>query len=110
MRLALRAVVIAVVLCLARDALGDPVNLRTRDPATLITDRGRAARVPPGRFLSEDLWQKLDREVKRLQDAETRLAAENKSLRESADAPGWGWVIGAGLGLAAGIAIGVRAF
>ena len=47
--------------------------------------------LPVGFFLDESSYSKLDVEMKRLQDAETRLTAENTSLRQSAKAwqPGW---------------------
>jgi hypothetical protein len=47
--------------------------------------------LPPGRFLDERSWVTLDEEQRRLQDQETRLTAENKSLRATASAwqPGW---------------------
>ena len=51
----------------------------------------RCRELPPGRFLAEPTWARLDDEVRRLQDAEVRLTAENASLRK--DAAGWrpGW-------------------
>ena len=50
----------------------------------------------------------LDAEVVRLQDAETRLEAENRTLRETPP-PTSQWWIGAGLGLVAGIVLGAWA-
>lgn len=62
--------------------------------------------VPAGRFLDEPAWQTLDTEIRRLQTAETRLTAENKSLRGSLSTwqPGWRtmlvtFVVGAAAGV-----------
>lgn len=59
-----------------------------------------------GYFMDEPTYSKLDVEMKRLQDAETRLKAENMSLKQSAA----GWQPGP-LTLAtaflAGVALGV---
>lgn len=68
--------------------------------------------LAPGRYLPEPTWGKLDTEVKRLQDAETRLGAENGSLRKSLaeSGPGWG-TVGLALGtLLAGILAGAVAY
>ncbi len=95
------------VLLLARNAAGDcdPAPCRLKTPATITTDGGTSVRVPPGRFLSETTWLRLDAEVRRLQDAETRLTVENKSLKESAGSPGWGLIGGIALGLVGGITL-----
>lgn len=53
---------------------------------------GRVLVLPTGtRLLSPARWNDLDSELRRLQDVETRLTAENKTFR--AEAPGWrpGW-------------------
>lgn len=64
--------------------------------------------LPPGHFVDEPSWSLLDNELRRLQDAETRLTAENHSLRETTK--GWrpGWKI-LGSTLITGIFIGWRA-
>jgi hypothetical protein len=65
--------------------------------------------LPPGYYFSEGAYNTLDAEVKRLQDAETRLGAENESLRKSAESGSWkGYAITFGLGIVAG-AVGVWA-
>lgn len=59
------------------------------------TDGGSTLRLPPGRFLTEDLWGKLDTELRRLQTAEVRLTAENTSYHKQLDTgwqPGW-WTL-----------------
>ena len=61
-------------------------------PGTLRLSDGRLFNLPVmSHVLAPPAWDKLDVETKRLQDAETRLTAENKSLR--AQAGGWrpGW-------------------
>jgi len=61
--------------------------------------------------MDESTWSRLDTEMRRLQDAETRLTAENESLRESANEIGFGWyALGAALvvGFAGGLYVGLR--
>lgn len=58
--------------------------------------------LPPGYYLTPETWQRLDDELRRLQEAETRLAAEREVLVKKAR-PTWWWAAGA---LAAGIAAG----
>jgi hypothetical protein len=53
---------------------------------------GRRFLVPlDSRVIAPDAWSRFDIETKRLQEAETRLKAENVSLRAAADTwtPGW---------------------
>lgn len=72
---------------------------------TLARDDGATRRLPVGRFVDEPSWSMLDTELKRLQDAETRLTAENKSMRETTSGwqPGW---ISLSTALISGIALG----
>lgn len=69
----------------------DPCHLRMRDPSTLTTSDGNQYALPPGHFYDEGTNKALDDEMKRLQDQETRLTAENKSLTASMNTwtPGW---------------------
>lgn len=90
-----------------------PLHLRTREPTRLcaFTREGepeRCRELPAGRFLAEPGWLALDAEMRRLQDAEVKLGAENVSLRKSATAwrPGWKTITGAVL---VGVALGVAA-
>lgn len=65
----------------------------TTGEGLLVAPNGTRYTLPVGtHILDGTSWQNLDLEVKRLQDVETRLTAENKSLKGSAqrDAPGWG--------------------
>lgn len=100
------------IVCYARDAraedtLADTVPLHFTAGARCVTPGGADLTLRPGRWLPDETWSTLDLEVRRLQDAETRLRAENDSFRASAKsrAP---WVL-AGLAFAAGIAAGVAA-
>ncbi len=102
---------IGIVLALAtvlaaKDASGDPIY-RIKSPSTLKTEKGSELKLPPGYFLDETTWQERDAELKRLQEQETRLKAENGSLRKSAkeDYP---WLATGVVG-AFGIAVGIFA-
>lgn len=91
---------LAVVLS-AREAAGDIYHVKS--PSTLKTEKGSELTLPPGYFLDEQTWQERDLEMRRLQEQETRLVAENKSLRESADFPPWASVALGALGIAVGV-------
>jgi hypothetical protein len=93
-----------------RPAVADPIarKVRLKTPATCTTTGGTVVKTPAGTVLAPPpLWAALDVEMKRLQVAEIRLGAENKSLRESLKkrpAP-WYYIAGAlTLGFAAGFA------
>lgn len=93
-----------VLVLVAREASGD-VNLRMRTPSHLVTTGGTQLDLPPGYFEDEPTHDKLDTEVKRLQTAETRLTAENKSMKQSLATWQPGWITLAGtllVGLATG--------
>ncbi len=47
--------------------------------------------LPPGYYLAEPAWNQIDAELRRAQDAETRLAAENKVFRKYAASGDLGW-------------------
>ena len=100
------AVTIAVVLCAPRVCANpDPVPaghaVHVLTPSHLVSDGGTDLRLPPSYVIDEPTWSRLDVEVRRLQDAEHRLTAENASLRKSASGwrPGWKTI---SLALAAG--------
>lgn len=121
MRRQLALVAMVCVLTVPRTAFADedivthppPVNLHISSNSTLRTDVDQhvAHRLPPGYFFDEGTFDKLDAELRRLQEQETRLTAENESLRDSSRHyfPGW-VVVGAAVaaGIAAGIWIGVK--
>jgi hypothetical protein len=101
---ALGITITAIVLAAASGtAYGEPSpsTLHMRTPSTLTTDGGTTLHLPPGYFQDEPTHDKLDAEIRRLQDQEVRLTAEGKSLRASLGTwqPGW-------LTLAATIVVG----
>lgn len=82
-----------------------PINLHIATPAHVLTDGGGSAYLPPGYYLDQDSYTKLDTEVKRLQNSETSLTAQNKSLQASVTSfPAWYTVA---ICIAGGIALGV---
>lgn len=104
-----RARVVTVTLALlglASHAAADPTpvtgHVQLSSSAACHTDGGSDIRLPPGRFFDEAAWAKLDAETVRLQTVETRMTAENASLKASATSgPGWYTLAGA---FAAGVA------
>lgn len=111
-----RCAAVVLLLCIASGVAADPapapaptvVDKPTQllSPSTITTDGGSVLRAPPGRFVPEPAWSELDTEMKRLQDVETRLTAENNSFRATAASwqPGWYTLLGT---LATGIAAGI---
>ena len=100
-----RRLIIAVTLALStQEASGETYHLKS--PSTVETDKGSRVRLPPGYFLDEQSWQERDAELKRLQEQETRLKAENKSLRKSGSEYPW---VATGTVLVFGIAFGALA-
>lgn len=90
-----------LVLLASRDAASEPApspapvaetKIQTPAPRKLcMPDLLQCLVLPPGRFVDEDTWQRIDAEHRRLQTAETRLDAENRSLRNTMTGwqPGW---------------------
>lgn len=111
-RRSILALVVAVCVILPATAAAEPVPqvIEVPVPITLKADTGEEMRVPPGYYVPAPLWTAIDDEMKRLETTETRLTAENKSLRASADeGPGWGTVLTVVGAIAAGIAAGAYA-
>src|SRR5574342_482848 len=112
-RLACSAAAAAVALLVAASAAAEPAVVPEDTPvqvhfsrrSEIRTEKGTELRLPPGYFFNEMAYDSVDLEMKRLQNAETRLTAENNSLRES-DGPGWGtvWLVAGALAL--GVAAG----
>lgn len=100
-----RIILAALILVATSRAAADPVHLHMRTPSTVTTDGGSTLQLPPGYFLDEDSYSKLDNEVRRLQGQETRLVAENGSLRKTLSSWQPGWVVVASA-VAGGIALG----
>ena len=93
----------ALVVLLATRVAADPTPaepLHLKTPSSVQTDGGTSLRLPPGYFLEEPVWNQLDAELKRLQERETRLDAENKSLRASAKEVSFGWYVLGGVAVA----------
>lgn len=98
-KVACLVVALAASPLLARGAIAGPI--RNLSPAQCITDKGSEFEIPPGVHMDLSLWARLDIETKRLQEVEVRLSAENKSLKEQFGKSG------AGLGLVAGVILGI---
>ncbi len=104
-----------IVTLLAAPAAAEPLPevIPVTESVTLRADSGAELRVPPGFYVPAPAWMAIDAELKRSQNAETRLQAENQSLRASALAdtgPGWGSVIAIGTAIAAGMITGILAY
>lgn len=86
---------------------GPPTDVSTHvlTPFEVTTDAGGHRRFAPSWIVPEPVWSKIDVELKRLQTTETRLGAENASLRASAGAGGFGW--GTAAAVAAALAAGI---
>jgi hypothetical protein len=105
MRRIVAAMAIIATLLVYSRAAGEPLPIPDR-PAqletwgTLDTLGGSTLALPPGTWIvPEESWSTLDDELRRLQEAETRLTAQNQSLRSSAadfDRK-WLWVGGSAL-------------
>lgn len=87
-----------VILLLSTGAAADDApaapptaHLRLNTPMLLTRGDGATRMLPPGHFFDEPSYDKIEKEVKRLQDQETRLTAENLSLRKATEGwtPGW---------------------
>lgn len=89
-----------------------PPPLHFARPIVITTASGRTLDAPPGYYLADPTFAALDAELRRAQDAETRLGAENESLRRSAsERPGLALLLGAAaIGVAAGMGVGVYVF
>ncbi len=110
-------VVALTMLCLGSEAWAAPDTtsepLHIRSESDLTTTQGTKLHLPAGYFLPDPVYDILDLEVHRLQDSETRLNAENKSLRQSADRPGAGLkttLLLVGISLVAGMGLAWYAF
>lgn len=92
----------------AADPVADapsPAHFNSPRLACREADTTSCVRLPGGYWVNEDWWSAHDAEMHRLQDAETSLTAQNKSLRASASGwqPGWKTLA---VTLATGIGVG----
>lgn len=76
----------------SRSAASDPI-LHLKTPSEVHTQGGTNLTLPPGYFIDEPTFKEKDGELRRLQEGETRLKAENESLRKSARKSPWDWKI-----------------
>lgn len=97
------AALLLTVALFSREAHGEPVHLKS--PSKVETQAGSKLELPPGYFFEEAEKAALDAEMKRLQEREVRLDAENKSLRASADEISFGW-LALGTAIVAGFTLG----
>lgn len=104
LRRRLTLVVVLAAALASKEASGEPIY-HIKSPSELKTEKGSELKLPPGYFLDEQTWLERDAEMRRLQEQETRLKAENQSLRKSAkdDYP---WLATGVVG-AFGVAIGI---
>lgn len=109
-----KVIAIAVALCVSFGAIkasAEPYQqkpgetLRIKTPGTLTTNGGSVVLTLPGYYYDDIGQSSLDTEMRRLQEAETRLKAENSSLRKSADSISFGWYA-LGTAIAAGMTAG----
>ena len=95
------SLVVVFALFASRMTWADPLPTKPSvfKTATVCTTAGGSRlELPAGWWLVPPLnWSALDTELRRLQDAETRLAAENASLKEAARnwRPAWYYIAGA---------------
>jgi hypothetical protein len=109
----LACAVVVAILSLGATTAAEPLPEVTpiTESVTIRADGGAELRVPPGYYVPTPTWAALDAEMKRLGDAETRLAAENKSLRASLnEGPGWGTMLIAATAAALGMGAGAWVF
>ena len=100
-----RVLIAAIVIVATSRAAAEPVHLHMRTPSTVTTEGGNTRQLPPGYFLDEDSYTKLDAEMRRLQEQETRLGAENRSLRGTLSSWQPGWIV-VTVAIASGVALG----
>lgn len=93
MRPTLALVAAAIVLLLAVVAAAEPSPCPDAERCLLRLPDGAQTPggiiLPPGYYLTPETYQRLDDEVRRLQEAETRLQAERDTYRNAAHGRGW---------------------
>lgn len=114
----LAVVIVVGVLSLTSRATADvlfptdfPLHISSNSSLRTDTNPQDEVRLPPGTFFDEPTLTALDAELRRLQEQEVRLAAENATLRDASRTwfPAW-TVLAAGIavGVAGGIYIGIK--
>jgi len=108
-------VVGVAVLVLARTAAGDPEIPAEVSETPIHLVRGAQCRTLGGAdltlradttILQPGQWETLDAALRSAQTAETRLAAENRSLRASAEGSRWGSLWPVAVSFAVGVGMG----
>lgn len=115
----LSALIIATLVLRPVVAEADPqpmpteqITLRSGEGELCLKVTGKCFTIPQmSRVLAPPAADRVDAELRRLQDAETRLAAENKHMRErvSGWSPGWKTLAVTMLtGIATGVYLGLK--
>ena len=87
--LSMAAAALVLLLAMSTAACDSFPYLKFKTPAVCETEGGSNVRLPPGRFIPEPGWLKLDESWRDMEDDRTRLLAENKALKESDSPVGW---------------------
>lgn len=111
----MRAVALVTLLALAGAARGEPLESHrtNKTEARCHTEAGTEFVLDPRTHLVSDAaWLRLDAEMRRLQEQETRLEAQNASLRDQLRAKfsGAAWWIGGALLAGAAVGVGLEMY
>jgi hypothetical protein len=77
-------------------------DFRFQSAAVCTTEEGSEVAVPPGVYLAQETYDRIEAEYKKSQDRVTRLEAENTALKNYTLPPTTTLIVGA-LSLGAGI-------
>lgn len=95
-----------IVALMSNEASGDPIY-HIKSPSVITTEKGSELKLPPGYFMDEPTFKDLDLRLKTLEENDTRLRAENQSLRKTADEIPWKVI---GSAIAFGVLVGFVSF
>lgn len=95
-----KLLVVVIIAVLQGAAYADPPTKPAQFQSATVctTTAGSKIELPPGWWIvPPERWSELDLELRRLQEAETRLKAENATLTASIEnaRPAWYWISGA---------------
>lgn len=109
-RLVVFIVVSLILIAGMPEVAADDGHIVTKEVTEIChLDKVTCTVLQPGHFLNEQTYTKLDIEMRRLQDQETRLKAQNDSLRSSAnDVPWLPIALSLGAGLILGTYLGTK--
>jgi hypothetical protein len=110
MRNSLKALAFVTAFAVASPVASGGV-IRVTQPFEIVAE-GLRQSSPPAFVVTFDVWEKIDSEMRRLQDTETRLSAENDSLKQTREAHvgSWSFWLGVGAGVALGGYISYRIY